>query len=166
MGLMRTNTQAIKNQNPQVSQSFNCRRWNLAQVSRVSKIIKAISDDRKPAVNYFERRYLQVATKTKRRAGNHRVRDDLGQAAAKVRWLENVLKNAANITPRALIRVETKRAVTKIQRANVVEAEDMIRMTMCDQHGIQALQAESQRLLAKVAGSIDDNRLTGMFNQH
>ena len=56
--------------------------------------------------------------------------------------------------------------MTKIQGANIVEAEDMIRMTMRDQHGIKALQAESQRLLAKVAGSIDDNRLTRMFNQH
>src|SRR5205807_8179063 len=109
-------SQTVEDQYIEATQSVDCRRRNLAQVGRVSKIIEAISDDRKPAVNYFERRYLQIATKTKRRAGNHCVRDDLWQAAAKVRWLENVLKNAANITPSALSRVETTRDVPKIQR--------------------------------------------------
>ena len=56
--------------------------------------------------------------------------------------------------------------MAKIQRSNIVETEDMIGMTMSDEDGIEMLQTESQSLLAKVAGGIDYNRLTGMFDEH
>ena len=77
MRCMRANTQTIEHQYFQITQAFNRSGWNLTQIRCVSKIIEAIGDDRKPAVNYFERRYLQIATETKRRSGNDRVRDDL-----------------------------------------------------------------------------------------
>ena len=42
----------------------------------------------------------------------------------------------------------------------------MIRVTMRYEYGVETLQTESKSLLAKVAGSIDDNCLAGMFDQH
>src|SRR2546422_2449622 len=84
VGRVWTNAKAIEHQHFQITQPFECCRRNLTKVRRVSKIIEAISDDRKAAVNYLERRYLQIASEAKWRARNDRVRDDLRQAAAEV----------------------------------------------------------------------------------
>ena len=48
------------------------------------------------------------------------------------------------------LRVETKRAVAKIQRANIVETENVIGMAMRDHDRIEPLQSIAQRLLAKI----------------
>src|SRR6185369_8051631 len=47
----------------------------------------------------------------------------------------------------------------------VVETEDVIGVTVRDQHGIEMFQTSSQRLLPKVGGSVDDDSLPGVLDQ-
>ena len=42
----------------------------------------------------------------------------------------------------------------------------MIGVAMRDQDRVEMLQASSQGLLTKVSGSINDDRLAGVFDQH
>lgn len=56
--------------------------------------------------------------------------------------------------------------MTKIQRANIVEAENMIRVTVSDQDCVEVLQANSQSLLPKIARRVNDNCLAGVFDEH
>jgi hypothetical protein len=109
---------------------------------------------------------FQILPETERRAGDHRVRNNLRQAAAKVRRFKDVFEDAANIDPGPFVGVETERAVAKVKRANVVETEDVIGVTVRDQHRIEMLQTSAQRLLPKISGSVDDDRLPGVLDQN
>ena len=55
--------------------------------------------------------------------------------------------------------------MAKVQRANIVEPENMICVTVCDEYGIEVFETDAQGLLAKIARRIDDHGLTGMFDQ-
>ena len=83
-----------------------------------------------------------------------------------MRRLEDVFEDAADIDPGAFVGIETKRAITKIQRANIVETKNVVGVAMRNQDRVEPLQAIAQGLLAKVGGSIDENRLTGMFDEN
>src|SRR2546428_1120582 len=133
---------------------------------RVSKIVDAVGDYRQTAMNYFEGSDLQIMTEAKRRAGNNGVGNNLRQSSAKMRGLKDITEDAANVDPGAFIRVETQRAMTKVERTNVVEAKDVVGMTVRDQHGVEMLQTITQSLLAKVSRGIDDHGLPGMFDQY
>ena len=102
---------------------------------------------------------------TKGSAGDDRMRDDLRQAAAKMRRLKDVFENAADVDPRAFVGVEPQRAMTKIQRSDIVEAEDVIGVTVSHQHSVEMLQPLSQGLLAKVSRGINDDGLAGVFDE-
>src|SRR5206468_6197875 len=95
----------------------------------------------------------------------HRVRHNLRQTSAKVRRLEHILKNPADVFPGALVRIKPQSAMAKVQWTYIVETKNMIGVTMGDQDGIEMFQAGPQSLLAKIAGSIDDNCLAGVFDQ-
>ena len=84
--------------------------------------------------------------------GNH-----FRQTAAKVRRLKDVFEDAFDIDPRAFVRINAKRAKTKVQRADVVETKNVIGVTVSDQNSVEMLQSEAQRLLAKVGRRIDEN---------
>jgi hypothetical protein len=40
----------------------------------------------------------------------------------------------------------------------------MIGMTMGDEHCVKVFQSDPESLLAKIAGSVNDNRLTGVLD--
>jgi hypothetical protein len=92
------------------------------------------------------------------------MRDNLRQAAAKMRGLEDVCEDAADVDPGSLIGIETQCAMAKIQRPNVVEAEDVISMTMSHQHRIEVFQSVTQGLLAEIRRSINDYGLTRVLD--
>src|SRR5205085_12182199 len=94
------------------------------------------------------------------------VRDDLRQYAAEVRRLEDVLKDAANIFPCALVGIQPKRAVTKVERPDVVKTEDVIGMTVCDENGVEPFDLLPQRLLAEIRRRINEHRLPAMFDEN
>src|SRR5207302_703602 len=95
-----------------------------------------------------------------------RMGNNLWQPTAKMRGLKDVTEDAANVDPGAFIRVKAQRAMTKVERTNVVKSKDVIGMTVRDQHGIEMLQPITQRLLAKVSRGIDDDGLPGVFDQY
>jgi hypothetical protein len=67
-----------------------------------------------------------------------------------MRRLEDVFEDAPNVDPGALVGIKTQGAKTKIQRANIVEAKDVIGMAVRNQNGVKPLQTVAQCLLAKV----------------
>src|SRR2546430_15879371 len=83
-----------------------------------------------------------------------------------MRGLKDVTEDAPNVDPGAFICVETQRAMTKVERPNVVEPKDVIGMTVRDQHCVEMLQSVTQSLLAKVSRGIDDHRFPCMFYQY
>src|SRR5438132_759428 len=83
-----------------------------------------------------------------------------------MRRLKNVFEDATNIDPRALVRVQAEWAVAKVERANIVQSENVIGVAVCDQDRVEMLQAMTQSLLAKVGGSIDDDCLAAVLDQN
>ena len=73
------------------------------QIRRVGKIVEAIGDDGKFAVNDFERRDVQIFADAERRIMFDRVRNQLRQTAAEMRRLKDILKNAPQIFPRDFV---------------------------------------------------------------
>src|SRR5437660_6643190 len=166
MRCMWANAQTIEHQYFQITQAFHRSGRDLTQIRRVCEIIKAVSDHRQAAMNYFEGCDLQIAAEAKRRARNDGVGNNLWQPTAKMRRLKDVTEDAPNVDPGAFICVETQRAMTKVERPNVVEPKDVIGMTVRDHDGVEMLQSITQSLLAKVSRGIDDHGLAGMFDQH
>jgi hypothetical protein len=81
-----------------------------------------------------------------------------------MRGLENVLKDAPNVFPRALVRIETQRSMAEVQRTNVIETKNVIRMAVRDENRVEMPETDSQSLLPEIAGGVDDDRLSGVLN--
>jgi hypothetical protein len=92
------------------------------------------------------------------------MRDDLRQAATKMRGLKDVFENAPDVDPGPFVSVKTQRAMAKIQRSNVIETEDVVGVTMSHQHCVEMFQAMTQSLLAKIGRSVNDNDLARVFD--
>src|SRR5438876_1200257 len=84
------------------------------------------------------------------RAVDHGVRDDLRQAAAKVRRLEHILEDSSDVYPGPLVRIQTQRAMAEVQRPDIVESKNVIGVAMRNQDCIQSLQTMTQCLLPKI----------------
>src|SRR5438874_2611676 len=138
---MRRDAQAIEDERVEAAQALKRRGRNLAQVGRVGEVVEAISDDGQTAVYDFERRDQETGTEREGRARDDGVRDDLRETAAVVGRLEDVLEDAADVHPRALVGIDAERAVVKVQGAYVVETEDVIGVAVRDEHCVEPLEA-------------------------
>src|ERR1051325_2734127 len=161
---MFSETQTIEYEHVQTLQRVDRRRRNLAEIRQVSKVVKTISHHRQATMNHFQRRDLQLVPNTKTRTVRDNVCEHFGQTATVVRRLEDVLEDAFDIHPRAFIRVDPERAKTKVQRPNVVKTKNVIGVTMRDEHGVEMLQPEAQRLLSKVGRRIDEKRAAAVLD--
>ena len=94
-------------------------------------------------MNNFKRSYLEIAADAKRRAIHNCVRHNLWQPATEMRRLKHVLKNSADVFPGALVCVKAERPMTKVKGPNVIKSENVIGVTMRDEHCIQVLQSFS-----------------------
>src|ERR1041385_5264213 len=130
MRLMRPDAKTTEHQHFQAEQAFDRCGRNFAKICRVSKVIETIRHHRQASVNDFKRGYFKILAQTKRGAVDDRVGHNLRQAAAKVRGLENILKDSPDVLPGAFVGVDAQRSMSKIQRANVIESENMIGVTM------------------------------------
>jgi hypothetical protein len=81
-----------------------------------------------------------------------------------MRWFKDVLEDAFDIDPGTLVRVNTERAKTKVQRPDVVQTKNVIGVTMSDQNSIELFQPKAQSLLAKVCRRIDKDSTSILFN--
>ncbi len=158
------NADAVKHQNIKPAEPIKRLRRNGLQVGRVGEIVKAISDHRKLAVDDLKRRHLDLAD-AKGRTRKDRVRDKLRQPAAQVGRLKNVLKNATKVDPGDLIREDRHRPVAKIQRPDVIKAEDVIDVAVSDEHRIELADICPQCLLAEIRRGIDEDRLPFMLDE-
>ena len=78
------------------------------------------------------------------------MRNYLRQATAEMRRLEDVFEDAFDVDPRPFIRINAECAKAKVQRANVIETEDVISVTMRDQDRVEMTQAKPQCLLSEI----------------
>ncbi len=81
-----------------------------------------------------------------------------------MRRLEYVSEHAPDIDPGAFVRVNAKCPETKVERPDVVEAEDVIGVTVRYQDCVEAFQAVAQCLLAKVGRGIDEYDFARVFD--
>src|SRR5215213_11834655 len=156
--------QTIKHQHVQALQCIDCRARNLAEIGQVSKVVEAIRHHRQVTVDHLQRRDLQFFAYAETPARRHDVRNDLRQTAAEMRRLEDVLENAFDVHPGTFIRTDTERAKTKVERADVVETENVIGVTVSDQNRVEMFKSKAQCLLSKVGRRIDQHGAPGMFD--
>lgn len=160
---MRFEANAIEDENVEALEARDRFVGDEIQIGRVGEIVEAIRDDGELAVYNFERRDLYIADAKWRVVENH-VRDKLRKAAAEMRRFEDVLKDTPEVDPRDIVRKYRHRAVAKIERPNVIEAENMIDVAMRYQHRIHLSDICPQRLLPKICRCIDQYRRAVVFD--
>ena len=82
----------------------------------------------------------------------------IGQSADNLRdhrHVTSLLHRIEQVFPGVLVGVNAHRAVAKIERANVVESENVVDVAMRDQHRVQMPDARPQSLLPKVDRRVD-----------
>src|SRR5882672_4979963 len=126
--------QTVEHQQIKTLQRLNRGRRNLAQIRGVGKIVEAVSDHRQPSMDHFQWRHGQISADTKWRTSKDRVRYHQRQPAAKVCWFEDVFEDAPDVWPCPLVGINSHCTIAKIQRPNVVQAKDVIGMTVSYQH--------------------------------
>src|SRR5437868_10777467 len=71
--------------------------------------------------------------------------------------VEYVGKRAANYSEGFLVAVHGQRGLlTNVERANVVESENVIGVAVGQQNGVETLKSHAKGLLAKIRSGIDD----------
>jgi hypothetical protein len=163
---MRFQAHTIQHQHVETLQAVHRSIRDRFQIGRVGEIVKTIGDHGQLAVDDLKRCHGQIAAHGKRRAGMYRVGDQLRQPAADMRRHKNILENTVKVFPGDLVRIDAHRAIAEIQWADVVEAKNVIDVTMCNEDKIEAFDPGAQRLLAKIDGSIDQDRKPGVFYQN
>ena len=166
MRRMRLDADAIKYQNVESLHGFDRCVGNEIEIRSVRKIIEPIRDHRKLAVDDFERRDLEVFADAKWSVRVNGVRDQLRQSAAEVGGFEDVLEDALEIDPCDVVCEDRHRSESKIQRADVVETEDVIDVAVRNQNSVEAFDLCPQRLLPEIARSIDENFLILMLDEY
>jgi hypothetical protein len=78
---------------------------------------------------------------------------------------EYVLKYSAKVDPRDLVREDRHRSVTEIQRANIVQPEDVVDVAMGYKDGVEPLYLRPQCLLAKIDRGVDEDLGIAVFDQ-
>src|SRR5262245_13182664 len=91
------------------------------------------------------------------------MRNELRQPSADMLTLEDVREDAPQPPPRALTRVYRDGATPEIDRANVVEAEDVVCVAMRNQQRVEPVDLFAQRLLAKISRDIDHHATPVIF---
>src|SRR5688500_7571512 len=119
---MGLDTHAIKHKNIEALQACDRVIRNVIQVGGICEIVEAICDHRKLAMDNLERRDLDFAN-AKWSVVKYGMRDQLWKAAAEVCRFEDILKDPAEVDPRDLVREDRHRAVAKIERPDIVQAE-------------------------------------------
>src|SRR5947207_13656245 len=69
--------------------------------------------------------------------------------------VENVGEHAADDAKRFFVAIDREGcALTNIERTNVIEAENVIGMTVSQQNGVKAVQSDAERLLTEIGRGV------------
>src|SRR5882762_2691367 len=85
------------------------------------------------------------------------------------RWfvIEYVCKHAPDDIKRFFVAVDRqRRALTDIERANVIKTEDVVGMAMREQNGVEAFESNAEGLLAEVRRRINHDVLAAAGDQY
>src|SRR5262249_21996067 len=91
---------------------------------------------------------------------------DYPRQTAILRRLERVRIDSFEAGPRSLGRIARDRAAPEHQRSRVVQTKTMIGVRVSEQNRIELLEADPQGLLAKIGGSIYQDIVASMLDQH
>ena len=142
---------AVEDENVEVAEAVHSVGGDSFEIGGVGEIVESVGDDGELAVDYLERRYLDLFADAKRRIMHDRVRDQLRQPAAEMGGLKDVLEDTPKVDPRDLVREDRHCTEAKVQRPYIVEPEYVIDVAMRDQHRIQPSDLCPQRLLPEIA---------------
>src|SRR2546423_18862 len=163
---VRAQAQAVEDERIEAAQHVERAGRNLAQVGGVGEVVEAVGHDGEATVYDLDRRDEQIGAETELRAVFDRVRDDLRQAAAEVRRLEDVLEDAADVRPGAPVCVDSQSAVAEGQGADVLESSDVVGVAVRDEHGVEVLDALTKRLLPEIGRRVNEYRLAVVLDEH
>src|SRR2546423_2464118 len=163
---VRAQAQAVEDERIEAAQHVERAGRNLAQVGGVGEVVEAVGHDGQATVYDLDRRDEQIGAETELRAVFDRVRDDLRQAAAEVRRLEDVLEDAADVRPGAPVGVDSQSAVAEVQGAYVVESEDVVGVAVRDENGVEVLDVLTKRLLPEIGRRVNEYRLAVVLDEH
>jgi hypothetical protein len=82
-----------------------------------------------------------------------------------MRGFEDVFKDPPKVGPRDLIRINTHRSVSKIERTYVVEPKDVINVTVSNQNGVKIFDLCAKSLLAKIDRGINKDLFVLVLDQ-
>src|SRR3954452_4553215 len=145
--------QSVQKQNIQVLQVRERLLRNVAEIGQVSCGAKAVSIDLGVPMNHRHR--LKAGTKQLHRPVD-RLEFHLSNAAEFVVGIENVSEHVSQKLGRLGPRVKRDLGGSmKAERSEVINSEDVVRMSMRIKHRIDVLDLRPDRLLAKVRCGID-----------
>src|SRR5581483_1845470 len=96
----------------------------------------------------------------------HLLELDLGQPAVLVIVVKNVAEDAAQRSQRFRMGVERNVAGAEAERAQVVEAQDVIGVAVGVEHGVERADAFADGLLAEVGRGVDEHGVAIELHQH
>ena len=166
MRRVRFVSERVDDQQIQVSHLVQGLFRNLVAVGDECDILIAIAESETGhlaiSVNHIKRSHAQPADF---KFTIDRLRNELRQPASDMFRLENIGEDLAKIFPCRLATVYRYRSLPEIEGADVIEAKDVVGMTMSDQHSVQPVQMFAQSLLAKIHGDVDDQSHAIVFDE-
>ena len=136
---------------------------NSAEVGEIGGAPKAEAENFHIAV---EQRHRDKRDAEKFNGALHGDQGDAWHGAERRLVIEDVGKHAPDDAKCFFIAVDgQRRALANIERANVVEAENVVGMTVRQQNGVEAVESNTERLLAEVRSGINHNVLAATGDQ-
>ena len=154
---VRSVAQGVDNEIVEISEERGGSLRQGAEVSEIGGAAKAKAEDFEVAV--LERDGHKLDAHQFER-GVHDMQINAGDAALRGCAVKNVGKGAAQYAEGFFRAVDRERRfLADVERANVVEPEDVVGVVVGEEDGVEAIEADAEGLLAKVGRGVDDDVL-------
>src|ERR1700688_1010621 len=162
---MRLVAQRVQKKNVQAFELVERRLRNFAVIRKISGRSKAVAVNLRFTVNQAHR--LEARAK-KFHWSVYWTQLQLGQAAILVIGLKDVAEHLAQEGCRVRARVKRQplRLVSETERAQIVDAQNVVRMSMCVEDGIHLGDALANGLRVKIGCGIDERHLARILDHH
>src|SRR6185436_1517256 len=162
MGRVSFESERIDHQQVQAQKPVTGFIGNLVAVGDVSKIAYAKRGNRQPSMN--DSQGLDVEAE-QGEVSFDAVRDDSRQPRVR-RRLEDIVVNPAQSQPGYFGRKACKRPVPEHQRSRIIQTKTVICMSVSEEDAVQLVDARAQCLLSEIGGSIYQESVVAVLNEH
>src|SRR5581483_6586225 len=165
MRRVRLMTQRVEKEHIQVLQPGQRLFGDLAMIGEISSGTKAKTENFGVTVDKDD--WLETSSEKLNRPVD-RLQFNLGKSAELIFGVENISKHPANKFDRVGMRVQRQLVwlVKKTQWAKIVNSKQMVCVSMRIEHGVEAANIFTDRLLAEVGCGIDQHSAAAVFNEY